>query len=55
MLYTTVAARSTLYSAFGSKNNAVRANNRNTSPPINVTEKEREKIELMLVKPRQQD
>jgi hypothetical protein len=38
----------TFYSAFGSKNNAVIANNRNTTPPIRVTEKEIEKSHLTL-------
>lgn len=33
--------RCNLHSALGSKNNAVIANNRNTTPPIKVTEKER--------------
>jgi len=32
----------------GSKNNAVTANNKNTTPPIKVTEKERKNTYLML-------
>jgi len=36
--------RCNLHSALGSKNNAVTANNRNTTPPIKVTEKERKYI-----------
>ena len=36
--------RHILHSALGSKNNAVIENNRNTTPPIKVTEKERKYI-----------
>lgn len=39
---------STFYFSFGSKNNAVIANNRNITPPIKVTEKETEKTHLTL-------
>jgi hypothetical protein len=46
----TAAITNTSYSAFGSKNNAVTANNRNTTPPIRVTEKEIEKLHLTLNK-----
>jgi hypothetical protein len=44
------AKTNTFYAAFGSKNNAVIANNRNTTPPIRVTEKEIEKTYLTLNK-----
>jgi hypothetical protein len=46
----TAAVTNTSYAAFGSKNNAVTANNRNTTPPIKVTEKEIEKSHLTLNK-----
>jgi hypothetical protein len=36
-----------LHSALGSKNNAVTANNRNTTPPIKVTEKRKDCRYLM--------
>jgi hypothetical protein len=42
------AMTKTFHFSFGSKNNAVIANNRNTTPPIKVTEKEKKKTHLTL-------
>ena len=44
LIFSTWQVWHNLHSALGSKNNAVIANNRNTTPPIKVTEKERKYI-----------